>query len=254
MPKNKVRIEVPSDLDMSRDDFAAWQSLSDHPLLDGELIEDITLSTTTKYTVVPHGLGRAYRGFIDVRGIGLVEDQSNNRKDREIRLYRESAPVLIDYVGTTAATSTVTFSNLRGDTDIEYILEAYIENNSGNAQDYFIRLNGSSADYDTVELFANGSSVTTSTASTGLWIHGSNNDGWSTTTLFAQSGQQRFSVTQNTRNANGHYRAFSGNWSNTTDEVTALAIYNASSEIGAGSKFWLYARENRATKAAIWIF
>ncbi len=234
----------------------AWDSLAKHPLLDGVLIEDITLSTTTKYTRVPHNLGRKYKGYLDVRGVGLIEDQSNPRKDKEIWLYQERSPVLLDYHEVTGAdVGTVTFSNLQGDKDLVYQMIAYIVNNSGVAREYIINPNGVATAQDSIRITSDGAAVTTAAVTTGLWIFQGSANGWVDVRLYAETGQDRAHISFGSRDNTGVTNIFTGNWDETTTEITSLnVVCSGASEIGVGSKFWLYALGNRATVASIYLF
>lgn len=73
-----------------------WEGV---PLLDGLLIEAITLGTTA--VDVPHGLGRAYRGWFVVRTNGtatIYEPSVPALRDRFIRLQATGTVVVTLWV------------------------------------------------------------------------------------------------------------------------------------------------------------
>ena len=245
------RIKVPNITEQASDALDTFREISKHPLLDGELIEDITLSTNTKKTIVYHGLGRAYRGFIDVRGVGLTEDQSNPYKNSQIWLYREAAPVLIDEVVTSTAVSAVTFSNLEGDSDTDYLLVGQVKHDTGSF--FYLSINGGTANQACVEVSSTGSAVNATTnAEILLSSIGANHN--FIANIVGHTGRGRTVHSTATRIDSGRYEVYSGGWNDTSTEITSLAINNASSGIGATSRFRLYSVGSRATKAAIWIF
>ncbi len=253
--RNPKGIKVPTGLANSDPAFEVWQALAAHPLINGQFYEDITLNTTGGYTRIPHSLGRKYRGFLDVRGVGLTEDQRNTNKEKEIWLYQEAAPVFLDYQEVTGAdVAAVTFSGLRGDTDLEYWVRGYVVNNSGGALEYHLRPNGASTNLSSVIVSSTGAAVTTATSTTGLWVANTSVSAWFEAHLFAPTGQDRAHWAISSEDNNGRQRVFTGNWDETTTEITSLQVFCSSTEIGVGSKFWLYARTNRATKASFWLF
>lgn len=253
MANNGARIPVPRITDLSSEELQSWQAVADHPLLDGQLIEDITLSTTTKYTRVPHALGRPYRGFIDVRGVGLTEDQANPNKDKEIWLYQEAAPVLLDYQAVTDTTSTdVTFSSLSGNLDDVYRLDFHIVRTTTSAQDFTLKINGSTGSDS--QLLHSNQSTTTSSDRAGTLLAVSNDNVFGSVYFSPKTGRRRLYTSVTATDTNIAVGVLAGVLANTSTAITSLGISNSSAQLTAGSEFWLYSMGSRATKASIWIF
>jgi hypothetical protein len=247
-----LKIKLPRIVDTSKPELESFKQLSKHPLLDGELIEDITLSTTTKYTRVPHGLKRRYRGFLDIRGVGLVEDQGCSKKNKEIWLYRESAPVLLDYHEVETANSQITFSNLEGNNDIAYRI--VMEVNNADAGDITLEPNGLTTNQTYDRASITGAAISHATGST-LLLSDTTGNKFIDAYFFAKEGENRYLQSFCTRGSNANTDMCFSAWTDGDTEVTSLDIVHAGTNgFAVGTQVWLYAMESRATKASIWIF
>lgn len=82
------RINVPKELDFANPAYEFYYAVARHPLLDGELVEDVDF-TSGQTVKIKHKLNRPVRGFIVVKrdaDATFYTDTTNTRPASELWL------------------------------------------------------------------------------------------------------------------------------------------------------------------------
>lgn len=152
-----------------------------------------------------------------------------------------------------SAVTTYTFSNLTGDTDVEYKLICRFVG-IGTSTTYYLQPNAdtttSNYGYQRIRGTSTTADASRATTTTGMILGNApaNYVGFSETTLYAKSGQERTGITLTT-DMNGttvtDITQYDTVWSNTANEITSLVVRSTTaSAIGIGSRLILLKRTN----------
>ena len=167
--------------------------------------------------------------------------------------------VLVEEKNITSATTSVTFSNLNGDSDVEYEISGMLVGGSATIAHLMLRPNGdaTATNFKAEYLQGNSASVTSAALTNwaGCWLTGASNAQYGSfkTRFMAKSGSVR------TYQGETMYQAatssvtlaamVNGLWANTTSNITSLTLASDNSTgttvtngIGVGSRIALYAR------------
>jgi len=155
---------------------------------------------------------------------------------------------LISEVEVNANTTTVTFSNLNGDEDVEYILLVSFKNASTVDEcAYYFCPNGLTTNLSSQRIHVDGSAVSAARYSYAFFLTNvelNGGTGFAVVHYYAKSGVQRRHVSLTSmRDTTTLIRAasFAGLWNETETVITSLEIKaNQTNGIGAGSKLFLF--------------
>jgi len=146
---------------------------------------------------------------------------------------------------TGAATGSVVFTGLDGDTDTRYMLEAYIVNDDQpTTRTFTLRPNGLTTNQDSQKLATGGASVTGSDEVELTIADFSSPNLWAIIDIMPVTGQRRAVIARGSAldavpDNTAHF--YTGNWNETATNITSLEINEAaSSAIGVGSFFRLF--------------
>lgn len=159
---------------------------------------------------------------------------------------------LVERQSVSVSTTSCTFLNLNGNTDIIYLVKCRMFGGSASSCYYYLRLNNSSADYG-VQFMDGGNTTkeanrhTTETAMTlNLYKTSIDNVTHSETLIYAKSGNVRAGMTLssiNNSSTNVGYIMFQGHsWNNVNHNVTSIVITSSETNgIGVGSVIEVWA-------------
>ena len=174
-------------------------------------------------------------------------------------LYAGDWQVVYDSGELSSAQTSITISNLDGDTDQEY--ELICRFIGGASADVKLRPNNDSGTNYGYQ-YMQGDLVTPSagrSTSNGIYIGSNlmnNNINFSRTMLYAKSGYVRTSITENAYNISGTtvtgIQKWGQSWNNTTDNITSLVITGGTNGIGVGSRIILLERSPSVSGSGEW--
>jgi hypothetical protein len=266
------RPKLPNLTDQSRSEFETFKGLARHPLLAGELIEDLEIGFNVDGSLdrlnvttarLSHGLGQKPRGYLLVkanRGNWSVSEKTAKRDYSDV--YMTSSWEFVEKIAVTVDTTTVAFGNLDGNLDHEYRLEGHWKSSSGSQDELHLHYNGDTSNHFCVYTTATVSAISSTSDTDDIVLardSGANVDRHyvrATMTAELSPDEHRYVhgsavIRKNGTSGEGH--TVYGVFNDSASKVSSLTVVSASSGIAAESWFALY-RRPRTAKVSIWVF